>query len=81
MVDWGGKQEFEAGVGWALNAVLVEVSGLTQAITRSRQGSYMEALSWNVTEMLEDLKNHLNNQLIATSLGSPTDITGFPADH
>lgn len=79
--EWwtGGKQDvFEASVDWALNAVLVEVSGLTQAITRSRQGSYMEALSWNVTEMLEDLKNHLNNQLIATSLAQSTDITGFP---
>jgi hypothetical protein len=72
MIPEPGMQSYaDARVPFKQNWVVVEVTGLAQAATRGR-GGYMEVLGNETKEALEDLKDRMNDQIMA----STADING-----
>lgn len=68
-----------AELGWKLNKILVEVSGLAQAISAG-EGFVVDLLRNELEEALPDLQEEINTQLLGDGTGnSNKDITGIVA--
>ena len=72
MIPEPGVQSYaDARVPYKQNWVVVEVTGLAQAATKGG-GGYMEVLGNETKEALEDLKDRINDQIMA----STADVNG-----
>lgn len=73
-----GQQSYDqARIPFRQNWIHVQVTGLAQAATKGA-GGYMEALSTETAEALDDLKNELNDQLVKVGAKSAaTDLDSF----
>lgn len=72
MIPEAGVQSYaDARVPFKQNWVVVEVTGLAQAATKGA-GGYMEVLGNETKEALEDLKDRINDQIMATT----ADVNG-----
>ena len=73
----GSQAYTEARVPFKQNWVVVEVTGLVQAATRGG-AAYMDVLANETKEGLEDLKDRLNDQMLATTAdGTGRSIHGM----
>lgn len=75
-----GQQGYiTAELPWKLNKILVEVSGLAQAISAG-EGFVVDLLQNELEEALPDLQEEINTQLLGDGTGnSSKDITGITA--
>lgn len=75
-----GKQEvINAAVPYRLNWVTVRVTNFAVAATKG-QGGFVDLLSFETKEALEDLKNEINRQLMVrkkSQMLKPTDLDGI----
>lgn len=73
-----GEQSYDqARIPFRQNWIHVQVTGLAQAATQGA-GGYMEALSTETAEALDDLKDELNDQLVKVGAKSAaTDLDSF----
>jgi hypothetical protein len=72
----GYQSIIEARIPFRQNWITYGVTGLTEAATKG-QGGFMQALSFEAREALEDLKNELNLQMLAFTKAAATDIDGI----
>lgn len=74
--DAGMQSYIEAEIPIRLNWVTFGVTGLLEAATEG-DGAWLAALSSETREALEDLKNALNDQMLAFTKENPTDLDGI----
>ena len=75
-----GRQDYiTAELEWKLNKVLVEVTGLAQAVSEG-EGFVRNLLQNELTEALPDLQEEINTQLLSDGTGNANkDLTGIYA--
>jgi hypothetical protein len=72
-----GVQSYtEAVIPYRWNWIHYGTSGQIEEATKGK-GGYFEALASEAKEASEDLKNELNNQILATSKANATDLDGI----